>query len=88
MAPGQAGGARPPDGRSDLDALGGVAYHLLTGRAPFAGAGVLQVLIAHARGPVVPPSRLRPGVPEDLERVVLRCLAKDPADRFPDAAAL
>ena len=51
------------------------------------GAGVLQVLIAHARGPVVPPSRLRPGVPGDLERVVLRCLAKDPADRFPDAAA-
>ena len=88
MAPGQAGGARPPDGRSDLDALGGVAYYLLTGRAPFAGAGVLQVLIAHARGPVVPPSRLRPGVPGDLERVVLRCLAKDPADRFPDAAAL
>jgi serine/threonine-protein kinase len=88
MAPEQAGGARPPDGRSDLHALAGVAYYLLTGRAPFAGAGVFQVLIAHARAPVVPPSQLRPGVPEDLEPVVLRCLAKDPADRFPDAVAL
>jgi serine/threonine-protein kinase len=48
----------------------------------------LQVLIAHAFGPVVPRSRLRPGVPEDLERVVLRYLAKDPADRFSDAVAL
>ncbi len=41
-------------------------------------------MIAHAGYPVVPPSRARPGIPEDLERVVLRCLANDPADRFPD----
>ena len=46
------------------------------------------MLIAHARDPVVPPSRVRPGIPEDLERVVLRCLAKDPAERFPDAEGL
>ena len=46
------------------------------------------MLIAHARDPVVPPSLVRSGIPEDLERVVLRCLAKDPADRFPDAESL
>ena len=46
------------------------------------------MLIAHARDPVVPPSRLVPAIPEDLERVVLRCLAKDAADRFADAESL
>ena len=45
-------------------------------------------MIAHARDPVVPPSRLRPGIPEDLERVVLFCLAKDASERYPDAASL
>ena len=45
-------------------------------------------MIAHARDPVTPPSRIRPGIPEDLERIVLRLLAKDPADRFQDAESL
>jgi eukaryotic-like serine/threonine-protein kinase len=45
-------------------------------------------MIAHARDPVVPPSRDRAEVPEDLERAVLRCLAKAPAERFPDAQSL
>jgi serine/threonine-protein kinase len=45
-------------------------------------------MIAVARDPVEPPSRHRPGLPTDLERVVLRCLAKSPADRYPDADAL
>ena len=62
--------------------------YLLTGRTPFQGNDGLALLIAHARDPVVPPSRARPGIPEDLERVVLRCLAKAPADRFPDAESL
>ena len=48
----------------------------------------MAVLIAAARDPVEPPSRHRPGLPADLERVVLRCLAKSPADRYPDAEAL
>src|SRR5205085_3725811 len=68
--------------------LGGVAYYVLTGRPPFEGEGGIAVLIAHARDPVVPPSRVHPGIPEDLERVVLRCLAKDAAERFPDAKGL
>jgi eukaryotic-like serine/threonine-protein kinase len=81
-------GGRVVDQRSDLYALGAVAYYLLTGRPPFDGEGGIGVMIAHARDPVVPPSRDRAEFPEDLERSVLRCLAKDPAERFPDAESL
>jgi serine/threonine protein kinase len=88
MAPEQATGGRDLDGRGDLYSLGAVAYYLLTGRPPFEGEDGIGVMIAHARDPVVPPSRGRADVPEDLERVVLRCLAKDPAERFPDAVGL
>ena len=65
-----------------------MAYQLLTGRPPFNGASGLAVLVAHARDPVVPPSQILTSIPEDLERVVLRCLAKDVADRFADAESL
>jgi serine/threonine-protein kinase len=88
MSPEQATGDRELDRRSDIYSLGAVAYHLLTGRPPFTGAGGMAVLVAHARDPVVPPSRILTGVPEDLERVVLRCLAKEAADRFADAGSL
>ena len=88
MSPEQATGARELDERSDIYSLGAVAYYLLTGRPPFEGEGGIAVLIAHARDPVVPPSRVCPGIPEDLDRVVLRCLAKDAAERFPDAEGL
>jgi serine/threonine-protein kinase len=50
--------------------------------------GRLAVLVAHAHDPVVNSSRVRTGIPEDLEHVVLRCLAKDAADRFADAEGL
>jgi serine/threonine-protein kinase len=88
MSPEQAGGDRELDQRSDLYSLGAVAYHLLTGRPPFNEVGGLAVLVAHARDPVVPPSLILNGIPEDLEQVVLRCLAKDAADRFADAESL
>ncbi len=88
MSPEQALGEAKPDGRSDIYSLGAVGYYLLTGHPPFEGDKPLKVLFAHAHEPVVPPSSLRPAVPADLERVILRCLAKNPADRFPDAASL
>jgi serine/threonine-protein kinase len=87
MSPEQAGGHRA-DHRSDLYALGAVAYYLLTGQAPFRGESALSVMIAHARDAAEPPSALRPDIPPDLERIILRCLAKDPADRYQDAASL
>jgi serine/threonine-protein kinase len=87
MSPEQAQGGGGLDGRSDIYALGAVAYYLLTGRPPFDEEDGIRLLIAHARDPVVPPS-VRGNVPEDLERVVMRCLAKDPADRFADIEGL
>jgi serine/threonine-protein kinase len=88
MAPEQAGGDQVPDARCDFYALGAVGYFLLTGRPPFEGKRALEVLIAHARDPVVPPSHWQAGVPRDLEAVILRCLEKDPGRRFPNAEAL
>jgi eukaryotic-like serine/threonine-protein kinase len=89
MAPEQVEGRPDADHRLDLYALGCVAYTLLTGNAPFFDRGTRgAVMAAHVRDPVTPPSQLRPDLPADLERVVLRCLSKSPADRYPDADAL
>ncbi|WP_406698690.1 serine/threonine-protein kinase [Singulisphaera sp. Ch08] len=88
MSPEQARGGQELDERSDIYSLGAVAYFLLTGRPPFDVGDDLGVIIAHARDPVIPPSQVRAGIPEDVDRVVLRCLAKDPADRFSDAESL
>jgi serine/threonine-protein kinase len=77
------------DARSDLYAVGAVAYFLLTGGAPFRAATVAEVCAHHVHSmPERPSIRLGRPVPADLEAVVLRCLAKSPADRFADAAAL
>jgi serine/threonine-protein kinase len=88
VSPEQAAGKVALDGRSDIYSLGAVAYFLLTGRPPFVRETVLQVLMAHVYEAVLPPGEVRPDVPPDLEEVVLRCLAKDPARRYPDAASL
>lgn len=88
MSPEQAMGDTHPDARSDIYSLGAVAYFLLTGRPPFTSDKPIKVLFAHAHDPVVPPSTLRPGIPDDLERVILRCLAKSPEERFQTAASL
>jgi serine/threonine-protein kinase len=88
MAPEQAMADRSLDARCDVYALGAVMYHALTGRPPFVGGSPFAVMTAHARDPVVPPSTLRPGLPGDLEAVVLRCLAKKRTDRYPTVKAL
>ncbi len=88
MSPEQATGQRSADVRSDLYSVGVVAYFLLCGRPPFEGDRPMQVIVAHASRPVMPPSSHRPDIPGDLEQVILRCLEKDPADRYPSAQAL
>jgi serine/threonine-protein kinase len=88
MSPEQARGLDDVDARSDIYSLGAVAYALLTGRPPFERTNPLEVLFAHAHDEVAPPSQLQAGVPADLEQVILRCLAKRPEDRFPDAESL
>jgi serine/threonine-protein kinase len=88
MAPEQAAASATPDARSDIYSLGATAYFALTGHVPFTGSNPVRVIIAHTRDPVVPPSQIRPGVPADLEQVVLRCLAKKPDERYPDVESL
>ncbi|MCE9605612.1 MAG: serine/threonine protein kinase [Planctomycetia bacterium] len=88
MSPEQASGAGEPDARSDIYALGAVAYFMLTGHPPFESEKPLRVLFAHANDPVVPPSQLHSGIPADLEEVILRCLSKRPGDRYQSAMAL
>lgn len=75
------------DARADLYGLGGVAYFLLTGSAPFGGRGLVEICSHHLHTPPEPPSRRRP-VPAELDAVVLSCLAKDPGQRPQTAAAL
>jgi eukaryotic-like serine/threonine-protein kinase len=82
MSPEQAAGREDVDARSDVYGLGGVVYFMLTGQPPFARETAMQMLLAHAYEPVVPPAALRPDVPADLQAVVLRCLAKRPEDRY------
>jgi len=87
MSPEQARGEElgPP---ADLFAVGVILYEMLTGRRPFAGRTTGQILAAVERDTPVTPSSLNPQVPAALDRIVTRCLAKDPAERYADAAAL
>jgi len=88
MSPEQARGQSDLDARSDIYSLGAVAYALLTGRPPFDGANAMDVMIAHVRDEVVWPSEHHADIPDDLECVIVRCLAKSPADRFQDVDSL
>lgn len=88
MSPEQALGDADVDPRSDIYSLGAVGYYLLTGRPPFEGARPVKIILAHAHEEVIPPSRLRPDIPADLEQVILRTLAKRPEDRYPNVQAL
>src|SRR5215470_6843928 len=86
MAPEQLRG-RPVDARTDIYALGALAYHLLCGRPPFAGDNAIAIGFAHISEPIVPPRVLRKDVTPALEAAIVAALSKAPEDRPPSAKA-
>ncbi|MBL4849241.1 MAG: protein kinase [Planctomycetes bacterium] len=89
MAPEQAKGELSSlDARTDVYGLGAVLYELLTGRPPFVGASVIQLLSQVCEARPTPPRQLVAGLDPGVEAIVLRCLEKNPADRYQSAREL
>jgi serine/threonine protein kinase len=87
MSPEQAAGTQV-DGRADLYSVGVLLYRIATGRVPFEAGSLRELLLAHMTQQPTAPSQLDPTVSPSLERVILKTLAKDPADRYQTARDL
>jgi serine/threonine-protein kinase len=82
MSPEQCRGTREIDHRTDIYALGVILYEMLCGRPPFVSEGFGEMVHLHISQPPPPPRTFNPSIPEDLERLILWCLAKEPDERM------
>lgn len=88
MSPEQIVGSKDIDGRADIYSLGCTLYKLCTGDVPFNASTEFALMMAQVEAPPTPPSSVEASVPENLESVIMRCLAKRPEDRFPSVKDL
>src|SRR5271165_5877226 len=88
MAPEQLRGKGRVDARVDIWAVGATLYELLTGKLPFEAGSLVELALQVVQSDPRSPREIRPEIPSALEQVVLRCLEKDPEDRFRGARSL
>jgi len=88
MSPEQSSGQQNLDGRSDIYSLGIVLYELVTGRVPFSAETPLAVIFKHIQDALPLPSMINPAIPESVEKIILKALAKNPADRYATAGEM
>jgi serine/threonine-protein kinase len=87
IAPEQARG-REVDHRADIYSLGVILFELLTGELPYGGHDALAIALQHVLQPPVSPRSREPSIPAHIDRAILKCLQKDPSDRYADATHL